>query len=368
MTMVAGTSGITISTSATRNITGDTFTNQLVGALPAGMSFNTSTRAITGTPTQVGVFPIQIVVTLSTDPAITATKNYVIEVVADPNPSVLKILTETLPFGKATASYSTQILAAGGTGTRSFAIVADQSSARRPTGLAIKNAGVLTCNPSLADSGLYKIAIRYTMGTSNVVKVFDLYIAGVLTAEPVVGTTMVASPGMAFSRAISVSGGFSGDYFFKLDTIAGDALPAGLSLIVNDDHTAQIAGTPAAGTEGTYNIAIYVNETFAGSPVDSVLYYKLIVGPKISLARDGLTAKAGFEMANPYDGSRGFNCILAIYDQGGKLVDFVAEKTELAGQTAKTIELSAGLSAGYAAKAFIWDDTYVPVCQASVVM
>jgi len=71
---------------------------------------------------------------------------------------------------------------------------------------------------------------------------------------------------------------------------------------------------------------------------------------------------------HPYDGSRSFNCILAIYDQGGKLVDFVAEKTELAGQTAKTIALSAGISAGYTAKAFIWDDNYVPVCQASVVM
>ena len=32
------------------------------------------------------------------------------------------------------------------------------------------------------------------------------------------------------------------------------------------------------------------------------------------------------------------------------------------------IELYTGLSAGYAAKAFIWDDNYVPVCQASVVM
>ena len=327
ITLINGATSPTIATSATRGISGDAFVNSLVGALPTGMSFSTANRNITGTPREEGIFPVTIVVSLSTNPEITVRKEYVIEVVADPDPLTAKILTETLPYGKATVAYSASIVAAGGTGTRSFAIVRDQSSPGLPASLAITSAGVLSFTPGLNDSGLYKIAIRYTMGTQSVIKVFDLYIDGALAAEPVTCSTLTAYLGKPFVLPISVSGGFAGDYFFELDTDMGDALPAGLTFVDNGDFTAMITGAPAPGTRGEYDIAIYVNETFAGSPVDTVIYYKLVVTPDtsgIDLTTAGIYAQKNYSsgklayaitLRNEFNGTNQI-CVTAQFDAG----------------------------------------------------
>jgi beta-glucosidase len=276
---VVGTALGNINLAATRNISGDAFVFGVEGTLPAGVSFNSANNRISGTPSQSGVFPIQISASLAADPGIKVAKDYVITVLTDPDPSSPKIFTESLPFGKAGSQYSTQILAAGGSGATAYSIVSDQSSAALPTGLAINNSGVLSCWPALTESGLYKVAIRYSRATGgSATQALDLYIAGVLNSVPIAGATLNVGIGEAFLQTVAVSGGFSEDYRYELDAVNGDALPAGLVFADNQNRTAQIAGTPAAGAEGAYRIAIKVNETFAGSPTDTVLYYRLVVG------------------------------------------------------------------------------------------
>jgi beta-glucosidase len=373
ITIVRGTSGVTITTSATRNLTGDTFVGALTGSLPAGMTFRASDLRINGTPTQTGVFPVTFRVELASDPSIQISKDYVIEVIEDTAPDTLKILTDTLPFGQATVPYSAHIAAAGGAGTKSFSLVPAQSSETLPTGLAISNAGVLSCRPALRESGLYKVAVRYAAGTESVVKTFLLYIGGVLTAQPAAGTRLDAEVGAPFDRAFRVTGGFSGDYTYALDTAVGDALPAGLTFVSQDDYTAAISGVPAPGTQGIYDIAIAVDETFAGSPVGTVLYYRLEVGADRNISLDGrLTIK--WEQAEeegpvyapafsvtahePISAS----LYVASYDAIGRLVDVKRSAVTLeAGGSAR---LQASVERGGAAAAyrfFIWDEDAAPL-------
>ena len=59
-------------------------------------------------------------------------------------------------------------------------------------------------------------------------------------------------------------------------------------MIVNPDFTATIGGTPAPGSVGTCDVYIFVNEVFAGSPVDSYLKYTINVLDKSAKSVSGV--------------------------------------------------------------------------------
>ena len=50
-----------------------------------------------------------------------------------------------------------------------------------------------------------------------------------------------------------------------------------MKLTVNPEFSATISETPAPESTGAYDVYIYVNEVFAGSPVDSCLKYTINV-------------------------------------------------------------------------------------------
>jgi hypothetical protein len=115
--------------------------------LPAGLTINASTGAITGVPQQsaVGVAPATFTVTDSTTPtAQSATTNISITTL----PGALAITTATLPDATVGAAYTASLTAAGGTPPYRF------GQTGLPTGLSLNSAtGAITGTPVLADVG-----------------------------------------------------------------------------------------------------------------------------------------------------------------------------------------------------------------------
>jgi hypothetical protein len=119
------------------------------GSLPPGLSLNSSTGAITGTPTTLGSYPFTVTVTDAQFQ--TASVATVINVV---NP--LQITTASpLPGGTAGTPYSTTINATGGTAPYTFSV----SSGALPPGLALDSAtGDISGTPTTP--GTYSFTIK----------------------------------------------------------------------------------------------------------------------------------------------------------------------------------------------------------------
>jgi hypothetical protein len=81
------------------------------GTLPAGLTLDASTGAITGTPSAaVASTPLTFKATDSSSPALTQTANLTLTV----SPVSLVISTSSLPNGQTGAAYSATLAAAGG--------------------------------------------------------------------------------------------------------------------------------------------------------------------------------------------------------------------------------------------------------------
>ena len=122
------------------------------GTLPAGLSLNASTGAVTGTPSVPGFFSFTIGVSDSSSPTQTAIQNvngFTID------PAVLTILTTTLPNGSVGLPYSGTPIAAGGTPPYSWSL----SAGSLPTGLSLSAAtGAITGTP--ASSGAFSFTLE----------------------------------------------------------------------------------------------------------------------------------------------------------------------------------------------------------------
>ncbi|HET9180110.1 MAG TPA: Ig domain-containing protein, partial [Terriglobia bacterium] len=104
------------------------------GSLPAGLTLNTSTGAITGTPTTAGTSNFTAKVTDSNSQ--TATQNLSITVNA-----ALSITTTSLPGGTVGTAYSSTLAATGGTGSYTWSI----SAGSLPAGLTLNTStGAIT--------------------------------------------------------------------------------------------------------------------------------------------------------------------------------------------------------------------------------
>lgn len=125
------------------------------GSLPKGMTFDTATGALTGTPTVWGTFNISVrAQDSSTGPGapFSATNNYTLVV----NPPSISLAPSTLPNGKTGVNYSQTMVATGGVGPYTFAI----TSGALPNGLTLSDAGVLSGAPTQA--GAYSFTITAT--------------------------------------------------------------------------------------------------------------------------------------------------------------------------------------------------------------
>lgn len=211
-----------------------TLTYAISPALPAGLTFNTSTGQISGQPTVTSV-QTQYTVTITDQAAQTTSKQFTILVGPPVLSTTLAISSRTLIQNSQISASFTPVTATGGEGTLTFAI-----SPGLPSGLLFNTAnGQITGSSTVVSSATnYTVTVTDSNSTPQISsKTFSLKVdpAPVLTISSIGTKTLVQNvPDTPFTP-ITATGGFG-----TLTYAISPALPSGL---IFNAATGQISGT-----------------------------------------------------------------------------------------------------------------------------
>jgi len=233
--------------SATLHATGGAGTlhwSVTTGSLPANLSLNSSTGAITGTPSASGpsTFTVKVTDSSGGQPGpLSATQQLSITI----NNPPLTITTTSLPTGLVGTAYSALVVAAGGTSPYTFSI----TSGSLPTWATLNpNTGAITGMPTTAGTSPFTVSVTdsSTPTPQTVTQPLSITIYSVLA----ITTTSLpnGSVNTAYSGAVGATGGTS-PYTFSIT----GSLPAGLSL---NSSSGAITGTPTTAGMSTFTVSV----------------------------------------------------------------------------------------------------------------
>jgi len=219
------------------------------GSLPNGVSFDSSTGAITGVPTQAGNFPISVQVTDSTGPSpqsLTADLSLTVA----PAPA-LAITTTSLASATLDVPYAAALGYDGGTAPYTWAVLSGQL----PPGLSLDPAsGMITGTPSA--TGTYPVTISATDSTSPTAETASLSTTIAVSPTPSLAlptsTLPDATQGQPYSTSLTSSGGVSPITW----GVSGGALPTGLVL---DPSSGALSGEPSQ--TGTFTATVTATDS-----------------------------------------------------------------------------------------------------------
>jgi len=218
------------------------------GSLPAGLTLNATTGAISGKPTAPGTTSITVMVSDAENPSAAASASLSISVTTAP----LVITTgSVLPTGSVGAPYSVKLAADGGLTPYSWSL----ASGALPAGLKLHATGVISGTPASAAASTFTVQVSDAENPS--VTLSATFSLGVV-ATPLQVTTATlpgATAGAAYSQSLAATGGVA-PYTWS---VTSGSLPDGLSLGAS---TGVISGTPATPGTSTFT----VTATDAGNP------------------------------------------------------------------------------------------------------
>ena len=210
------------------------------GALPSGLSLNSASGTISGTPSQTGAFQIALAVTDAA--SATASGNFSLTVVS----GMVITTAPVLPPATVGVAYDLALSAAGGTAPYQWSI----TTGSLPAGVAFSASGQLSGTPTAAGSFTFT-AQATDANLHQVSKSFTLAVAAALTITSAPALPAGAT-GAVYRQAFSAAGG-SPPYVWS---VSAGSLPGGMTL---DSSTGILSGTPTAA--GTFNFTVTVTDS-----------------------------------------------------------------------------------------------------------
>ncbi len=251
----------------------------LSGSLPAGLTLNTSTGAITGTPTKSGTFGYTAKVVDSSNDKATASCS--ITVAATTTPLSLSCASSSATVGTA---YSSALAALGGVSPYTFSI----SSGSLPPGLTLNTStGAITGSPTTGGSYSYSGKVKDSSGATATASC-SITVASATTPLSVSCASSSATVGTAYSSALVASGGVS-PYTYSIST---GSLPPGLTL---NTSTGAITGTPT--TSGPYSYTAKVVDSTSASATTSCSITVTAAPLSVSCASSSATVGSAYTSA-----------------------------------------------------------------------
>jgi hypothetical protein len=232
------------------------------GTLPAGLTINSSTGIISGTPTTKGTSSVTFMVTDANSKTATKTLSITINVAS------LTITTASLPNGYAGVAYSqTQLAANGGIAPYTWSIVTG-SGEYFPFGLTLGSSGVISGTPT--DWGTFNFHVQVKDSNNSTVTVqFSIAIIPSVSLYGTMLPTGVA--GTAYNQTMSASDGIPP---YTWSVISG-TLPPGLSL---NSSTGVISGTPTV--PGSSGFTAQVTDAYS---VSATALVSITINPPVNI-------------------------------------------------------------------------------------
>lgn len=241
------------------------------GAMPAGLSFSTSTGVLSGTPTAGGAVTFTVTATAATTGAgspfqVSGTYNLTIGA-----PSVTVSPMGNIATPVIGTAYSQTFTASGGAAPYGYVV----GAGTLPAGLTLSAAGVLAGTPTAVGTSNFTIQATDANNFAGT-RAYTVTIGAPTLA---IGTASLpnGNAGVAYSQTVSASGG-TAPYSFA---VTAGALPAGLSL---NGATGMVAGTPT--TANTYNFTVTATDstTGTGAPYTVAKAYSVVIGAQAPVA------------------------------------------------------------------------------------
>ena len=212
------------------------------GALPPGISLNSSTGTLSGVATQAGNFTFMTHVSdSSTDTAKGTSRTLNLAV----SSSSLEITTASLPAAQVGGTFQTVLTAAGGTPPYRWTI----ASGELPTGISLNAAtGALSGTPSQSRQVAFSVQVSDSLFPSPETAMKSLILPVVLAMQIAPGVFPKGHVGIAFQSSEVASGGVT-PYSWS---VMG-SLPSGLSL---NSSSGTITGTPTQPTTSSFTLVL----------------------------------------------------------------------------------------------------------------